>query len=152
MLLTVLMVVGILPLSLFALDSVDPLDVNASTNSGAYVDRTLDQIKTEFKKQDVALGMYMSFGNLSNEQFESIRGAVNTWQAYISKSGVNDKGLGAYADLYEYVDASAHIAICDHKKSASIVGGALYFGNTPARRLTVLTLEKKTAPLFPIPI
>ena len=65
MLLTVLMVVGILPLSLFALDATNDTTVdktNTQLATGAYTDRTLDEIKEEFAKQNVLLGYYLSFG------------------------------------------------------------------------------------------
>ena len=127
MLLTVLMVVGILPLSLFALDAAEPLDISASANPGAYEGRTLDDIKTEFAKQDVALGMYMSFGNFTPDDYVAKRAAAATsWQVYV--------GGTSNADLFEYVDGATQIGICDHKKSASIIDGALYFGNTPGKK------------------
>ena len=136
MLLTVLMVVGILPLSLFALDSVEPLDVNASTNPGAYEERSLDDIKTEFAKQNVALGMYMSFGKFAPDDYVAKRAAAKTsWQVYV--------GGTENADLFEYVDGGTKIGICDHKKSVSIVDGALYFGNTLGKKADGYNLAYK---------
>lgn len=71
MLLTVLMVVGILPLSLFASEEALSSETGGSL-SATYEERSLAEIQEEFAKHGMDLKRYQSFENLSTEILKTL--------------------------------------------------------------------------------
>ena len=75
LLLTVLMVVGILPLSLFALDT----EIDAAPTiygNGTYEKKTVEEIQAEFEKVGMNLARYLGFEKLDNDTFKSFYNAA----------------------------------------------------------------------------
>ena len=130
-LLTLLMVVGILPLSLFALD--EPLPAGTD-GSGEYVDRTQQQIVDEFNRVGMTISKYQSFENLSNDTLD---GLYNTSSQAILGYGQDWSQNGAWVDNTQYNDIDSkkgYISVADSLNAFEIVteesgNSAIYLGD-----------------------
>ena len=134
MLLTLLMIVGILPLSLFALD--EPLP-EGNDGQAAIVDRAQQEIQDEFDKVGMNFAKYQTFEKLTPEILTNLRNSSN--QIYLgagpdwSNSGKTNVDNSEYSDVD---DLNSYFCIADQKPAYSIVteadgNKALYLGNAP---------------------
>ncbi len=123
MLLTFLMVVGILPLSLFALDGPYSAGSNAQAQ---YEERTLTEIQTEFEKEGLDLKMFHSF-----EKWNTFDEGSTTTYTFPKGAADSAAASGVYADFTS--NGTDCIRLSNFRQSYSVVtesdgNKALYFG------------------------
>ncbi len=126
MLLTVLMVVGILPLSLFALDGSLP---GGSVAEAEYEKRTLAKIQAEFEKEGIDLKMYHSF-----ENWKTFDEGSTTTYTFPKGTAGNVDNWGVDADFTSNGDSCLRLS--NYRQSYKIVteadgNKALYFQDSP---------------------
>ena len=124
LLLTVLMVVGILPLSLFALDAEIDAAPTISGN-GTYEKKTVEEIQAEFEKVGMNLARYLGFEKLDNDTFKSFYNAAGQVSLGTERRDYVDYDVDNDGDWF---------TICDQKLNGLTIvtegdgNRALYFG------------------------
>ena len=112
--LMVLMLVGMLPISIFALDPI------AEIEQAKAEDLTISEIKEAFAEQKLTLGAYYTFDDMTD-----LGTPTESWEySYNEKADTE----------YRYNDGISSLNLADHKKAFSIVteengNKALYLGN-----------------------